>query len=489
MSENLLDAEFGRNELSNLGVIAYDERALSDAVLARAHTKALTGISTTASVEVCEALLKRTRNEIVQLESIQRNSTTTTSETYTARIDDLRIKEQLLIKLVSSKNPSIVTQQSATTNISNRKPIVTVREGTKNLILDSSSSTFLSSSSPSLSISQQIQKSNPIQGITKESLKNVGRTGLSVRFSVIPISLPQHPISSSSLSSSLLVPIANNLKQSAKTPLQLVSEALGTTSSTSSASSSLRSSPSPSPPPLPSTSFSSSLLNPLSFTQKTRPISSTSSTKSKSPLSHQNVTDLSHSIKSKEIKSKVISTDDDSEVTCPVCSRLLGNKTTLSDNDINNHVDRCLRRSSTSLGSSGRSSSLLKRTYSEATLKANEEDNDDDIFSREEDVNNDNALISKTNHKAKKNEEMEVEEGEDLGDEDTKKDGDFVMEEEEEEDDEEEEEEEDEILGIEDDDEDIALLPTLSKQVEGGSKRLGNSSSSSSSSSSSRGKL
>jgi len=261
MSENLLDKEFSGNELSNLGVIAYDERALSDAVLARAHTKALTGISTTASVEVCEALLKRTRNEIVQLESIQRTSTTTPSETYTARIDDLRIKEQLLIKLVSSKNPSIITQQSGTTT-SNRKPVVAVREGTKNLILDSSSSTSLSSSSSSLSISQQFQKSNPIQGITKESLKNVGRTGLSVRFSDIPISLPQQPSSTSSLSSSF-VPIANNLKQSAKTPLELVSEALGTTSSTSSTSSSLRSSPSPSPPPLPSSSFSSSSLNPF----------------------------------------------------------------------------------------------------------------------------------------------------------------------------------------------------------------------------------
>ena len=132
-----------------------------------------------------------------------------------------------------------------------------------------------------------------------------------------------------------------------------------------------------------------------------------------SPLSHQSVTDLSHSIKSNEIKSKIVSTDDDSEVTCPICSRLLGIKSTLSDNDINNHVDRCLRRSSTSLGSSGRSSSLLKRTYSEATLIANEEENDDDIFSREdaeEDVNkNNSALISKTNSKAIKNKEIEVE--------------------------------------------------------------------------------
>jgi hypothetical protein len=211
MAENLLQDEFGGSsmELFHLGVVAFDERALSDAVLARANTKALTGISTAASIEVCDALLARTRTDVQRLETLSTRNVETNT-----RLDDLRIKEQLLVRLVNSKRPAVATGASA----SNSSSSSSVKR----------SAALASSHSQGATPSSQ-QKSPLPHDLTASSggdrMKKTSR-GLTVKFAESP--LAAQPSSSSSSSTSTAPPKITSL-----TPLQLVAEALAKNSSSS----------------------------------------------------------------------------------------------------------------------------------------------------------------------------------------------------------------------------------------------------------------
>jgi SNF2 family DNA or RNA helicase len=483
MAENLLHDEFGgsSSELFHLGVVAFDERALSDAVLSRAQTKALTGISTSASLEVCEALLSRTRSDVQRLESLpSRNAETN------MKFDDLRIKEQLLIKLVNSKRPSTAPEATTIANKSSGIKRPSVLSVSSKPLVD-----FQGVTSPSQQTSSVIKNNNNYNtAAAGDQGKKSGR-GLTVKFAESPL------VSQSS--SFLQIP----QKLSSMTPLQLVADAfskppsaLSTSSSSSSSSSSLNNrflnnQSSLARPQIPSiTAAASSRASTVPDRSKSPNViphdqgiigksSSKSSLKSSSstsipvivPFSSPPIVSKETNVTAENSTTTTTTTTTtkkkNEDVVCPVCSRTLGSRKSVSDSEINNHIDRCLRRcSSTHIAPSTSSSTSSSGLFPSKEDGENEVDEEEDgIFTREDDADDSSAPRSDHNRAATSSAIEIANENEDEKDDD---DGEDVV----------------DISAVEDDDEDLVLLPSIAQP-----QKLTPKASTSVSVSSSRGKV